>query len=816
MRMFARSIVKFSGACFGYFTAKSSYNMVVHASNHEYAARTTPSKEVLPQQDMDDYIEKYPTRFPSDLIHALLSAHVYTDPTEGEQHVAQFPIGDTTEKYNQYLTEWIVNTVFDQYNNPQYGYYYGVHYNNHHTKQSVLAHKGSSISDLIQEWDGKENMAYYISKQLVKQQVASYCVTKEVCKQAKENGYHLSFTGYSTGGLLAEISAYFAYKDFEYNVSKQETRCVSFETPGQIVSNDPQIKHICYLSKPNFFNSCYPHISSFYTTDNLYTLPFTSSMLHSHVDNLKQMLSIFASQTDSHDNYRLVQKWPLVIYNTDGKERIIDDVKDELFAFHNMSNYLRNAIFQTMKNFKDLNVLQKLFISSVEQSLLMKPLNHEDEENIQNAIGDLDKLHAGIFISIGKLYQAIYDCTITPAQYNFYQHNFEKDTSFSYSLYLQHSIKPKLNIDCDLSYQTKECNLRHTKLNTLRFIADVYLEILSKCPEEAIGPPFFNEQEAALLLSLKHAYTISDSGLIIPTKKNVSAEQIQDMVLSFDEKITKFLLAENAFCDDRIVFLSEDTPFNLPHLISHFYSIHSGVSFWRYYVDKAYEITQLDQILSQQQYALVTGVQGSGKTFFVDKYIRDKKTQSLYVDCKSEQDIEKVYHRILTYLDVNLKYCKQKVQLIKEFNYCVSKQDEVTLIFDHVTEYETVKPYIENLPENIKCIIISNTPETIPDSIITEAQTITLRHLSNEEATKYFEKIYCHTLSQDTINNVLEIVGTLPVNLATARKVFHDNPCVNNEKCVERISQMFSNDSSTSKQPYLHDILGCAEWLDAY
>ncbi|MCZ6883804.1 lipase family protein [Rickettsia helvetica] len=92
-------------------------------------------------------------------------------------------------------------------------------------------------------------------------------------KYAEKHNYNLSFTGYSLGAWLAELSLYFAHRDFHYPKAK----AITFDSPGLATENlQPQmhshettfdVKNLnitTYLSAPNFVNVCNPHINKAY------------------------------------------------------------------------------------------------------------------------------------------------------------------------------------------------------------------------------------------------------------------------------------------------------------------------------------------------------------------------------------------------------------------------------------------------------------------------------------------------------------------------------------------------------------------------
>nr|WP_231571873.1 hypothetical protein [Rickettsia amblyommatis] len=57
-------------------------------------------------------------------------------------------------------------------------------------------------------------------------------------KYAEENNYNLSFTGHPLGVWLAELSLYFAHRDFHYPKAK----AITFDSPGLATENlQPQM-----------------------------------------------------------------------------------------------------------------------------------------------------------------------------------------------------------------------------------------------------------------------------------------------------------------------------------------------------------------------------------------------------------------------------------------------------------------------------------------------------------------------------------------------------------------------------------------------
>src|SRR5688500_18830427 len=121
-----------------------------HIGNIKWNTCTLPgNSEELKQKIENKIIEnnKNYKHHPSDFIHALLSSHVYINSTSGAR-VEFEPTTDKGYKYNQYLTKWKVQKVYDK---PEAGRYYAASYTNDEDYQLVLAHRGttSTLKDLF-------------------------------------------------------------------------------------------------------------------------------------------------------------------------------------------------------------------------------------------------------------------------------------------------------------------------------------------------------------------------------------------------------------------------------------------------------------------------------------------------------------------------------------------------------------------------------------------------------------------------------------------------------------------------------------------
>ena len=190
---------------------------------------------------------------PSDYDYALLSQHVY----EGET----LKPGRSTVPAD---STWRVLEVY-----PGDGGYFGVLYVNDVKRQLVLAHRGTNsiralIEDLVGVYKGQWDSL---------QKLAAYEVTRKSIefRNAHYSDYHLSFTGHSLGGYLAELGVFFCHRSLDY----PEANAVSFESPGigtiaerlQSQHNPIQLQKldiVGYVTYPDLINTCDRHIGTLY------------------------------------------------------------------------------------------------------------------------------------------------------------------------------------------------------------------------------------------------------------------------------------------------------------------------------------------------------------------------------------------------------------------------------------------------------------------------------------------------------------------------------------------------------------------------
>jgi hypothetical protein len=205
------------------------------------------------------------TRFPSDLVHLMMCKDVYRKEHEKRK--------ESKEKINFNNENWIVSEVYiEETNTLKMCKFKAVVYKNEVRRQMVVAFKGlePKIKDIFSKEGGFTNSVEAIfTKGITAQLVKCFHVTHISYIDAKNRNYSLSFTGFSNGAWLAEHAINFIpYIDNEYNLTK--VRAVLFDSHGIFKENqttnnkDMSENIICYLSNPNFANSCNKHYGNVY------------------------------------------------------------------------------------------------------------------------------------------------------------------------------------------------------------------------------------------------------------------------------------------------------------------------------------------------------------------------------------------------------------------------------------------------------------------------------------------------------------------------------------------------------------------------
>ncbi|WCR56385.1 MAG: hypothetical protein PG979_000442 [Rickettsia asembonensis] len=339
---------------------------------------------------------------PTDFLHGLFSLHAYIDSTEND--IVKFAVEKENNKKvkirNEQLKDW---KLFKIFNKPKIGRYYAVAYINENTKQIVLAYRGTTFEklDLLKTNSPfKAHLKSILGDQIVAQQAAAYEATGEITKYANENNYNLSFTDYSLGAWLAELSLYFAHRDFHYPKAK----AITFDSPGLTTENlQPQMysyettfdmKNLnitTYLSAPNFINVCNLHINKAYRlfpkitpkhTGKIINILNKTPLIKNYTPLLHGVLSLsgylldpildsFDPKTGKPIKYEQILDWPCIEYNPKDNT-LINKALDFMPLASNL--IYKNATAMTFGSF--LEIIDQLISGNIATGQFLEVYKH--------------------------------------------------------------------------------------------------------------------------------------------------------------------------------------------------------------------------------------------------------------------------------------------------------------------------------------------------------------------------------------------------------------------------------------------------------
>jgi tetratricopeptide (TPR) repeat protein len=597
--------------------------------------------------------------YPNDFVHGLLSLHVYQEARVNEKVTFQKP---EYQHYDQYLTQWTIHSVHDL---PKLGKYYAVSYTNDQARQLVLAHRGTTAtwSDLFKKDSPiKIDIIGVLGRQIVKQQKAVYKVTKEVATYAKENNYHFSTTGHSLGAWLAEFSVY--YSVFEFGKS---TKAVTFDSPGSIAmkSFDPNIaahentrdirdlEIVTYLSDPNFVNTCNRHIGQVYRLYPDYQKPFIRHFTGSGREGFWSLWG--------HSLAPLLATFD----PSTGKP-----VKSERMARWPVITYTSP--------------------DSVGKNMLTDMLGKAKRDASQErTITSLINLIADVWT--GRIDQTQYLACwkhlkdASPGK---------KVLGDQFSLMYKGSYEP----------QVKD-PFTGQLVSSYKGGADWYLKKLNDCPTEKIAQ-YFGEESllTAQLAELKAQYHIDTAQgryQIVATRHTI--EEMREYLLRLlDVHVTGGRV--KAFLETH-----EQYPLIVPPTLK--LTSYLPPPLGSHYILRIDELDQIDNLLANHAYVIISGEPGFGKTSLAIEYGHRQKNRPSHakivikIDANSREKIEGAYRNIATELGIHTEQQEAEMIMRLVHSQISNSQKQVLLIFDHVEHHQDIAPFVDYLPENTKAII---------------------------------------------------------------------------------------------------------------
>ncbi|WP_341789902.1 lipase family protein [Rickettsia endosymbiont of Polydrusus tereticollis] len=500
---------------------------------------------------------------PNDFVHGLFSSHAYIDSKEND--IVKFTASERNDEQikirNEQLADWKVHKVF---NEPEAGRYYAVTYINEKTKQMVLAHRGTTLEalDLLKtDSPFATDFKSILGGEIVAQQAMAYIATKEITEYTKQHGYNLSFTGHSLGAWLAELSLYFAHRDFNYSKAK----AITFDSPGSakimdsfkpnILSHetDFDVRNLnitTYLSAPNFVNICNRHIHKAYRlfpeitaaeySNKIINLLNKAVPIKNYITLLSLSGDLLDSMLDSFDpeigkpiRYEKILDWPCIEY----------DPKDDTLG--------KKAIDRVLNFIPVGSTIKDLASKLIHRNITATTLGSFLEVIDQFVIGN---------ITVRQFLEVYKHLENDPAQ----GYPSKKDII---------SAKDQFELSYKGHFRSQEVNLSTDIINTNnKGSSDWYLAQLRKLSIDKKEIPNLVKQQ---LKAIKEQYTIEDKNskdYICTTSPNIKVDDLRGQILRLIEvskEAKKILKDRNAYTSNEATKIIEGINSNLPLSLVH-------------------------------------------------------------------------------------------------------------------------------------------------------------------------------------------------------------------------------------------------------
>lgn len=695
------------------------------------------------------------TSYPSDHMHCLMSYHVYTD-TSAKPKNKPSNLDVKREQAWSKLSEhgWTILEIFEEKE------YKSILYVNQKKKQLVLSFRGLrlKLSDFFTpETKQIDSFVYLLlqNKDISHQTIYSYLHTKRAVGLCEENGYILSFTGYSFGAWLAEQCVFFCHKDF----NKRDVRAVTFESPGSYdfldklkissLVNDElkfdleDLDIRSYLNEPNFINTCNKHLGKVYRVYSETSQSITNQFIYDQIELIeedrirKSLMRSFENKIkpSSEKNTFFLKGIKSIL--PDGLELILSSFDTEL-KLKKIVNWPRTEFKsskefrETFKNLVDADqVLQLIpFIQSVPDSIKSLSSAFTNLTLKQNC--EIVSDHLNSLSIVFTLITETVSGTFNDEKFlEYFQQNDNLESelpSETKNLF----NKKNFMVNFDSQYKVQEVNVFRELLNNhLYGSVDYYLEKFSKINEFSnLNDEFMIKQ----LEKLRSEFQIETDDKQIWLKSHrvpveVIRERFERLIL-LDDKLRQFL--EVYFCDDERV--------NGPSGKLRSYFKEAKL---KYFVCRERELRYIREKFHTKQYVCIYGKAGCGKSTLARHYAyerceKDKYNVVRWVDASCEQNILIDFKRIAHELNI---YNKDQgiISLVKNKLNSQSKNDKYLFILDNVTNEEDLAELTYGFGKNCDFILTTRN-ELIEINDDFNYEKLFLKNLNRDEALLFIRK----------------------------------------------------------------------------
>ena len=210
------------------------------------------------------------------------------------------------EQFADLLAGWLVLRVFHDERTE----FLSILYGHHERRQCVLVHRCTVIDSLMTRIGrlstGSHDIQAVILNEITDYQACGYRATQAAVDSphVRTSGYALSFSGFSLGAWMAELSVYYCHQE---EIGYRAVRAVTFDGPGSHLMLEANLERnkvlgadrfrpsdldtVAYLSLPNIVNCTNRHIGLVYTVYDQRDEPFFSA--NDHTDKEQSIFAEF-------------------------------------------------------------------------------------------------------------------------------------------------------------------------------------------------------------------------------------------------------------------------------------------------------------------------------------------------------------------------------------------------------------------------------------------------------------------------------------------------------------------------------------------
>ncbi|QQV74492.1 hypothetical protein H6P87_00026 [Rickettsia tillamookensis] len=747
---------------------------------------------------------------PNDFVHGLFSLHAYIDSKEND--IVKFAVEKENDKKikirNEQLEDW---RIFKIFNKPEIGRYYAVSYINERTKQMVLAYRGTTFEklDLLKANSPlKAHLKSILGGQIVAQQAAAYEATGEVTKYANENNYNLSFTGYSIGAWFAELSLYFAHRDFHYPKAK----AITFDSPGSakimdsfkpnILSHETtfDVKNLnitTYLSAPNFVNVCNPHIHKAYrlfpkitaaeynskiinTLNKAVPIKSYITLLSLNGDLLDSMLDSFDLATGKPIRSEKILDWPCIEY----------DPKDDTLG--------KKAIDK---------VLNFIPVGSTIKDLASKLIHRNiTATTLGSFLEIIDQLVSGNIASEQFL--------------EIYKH-LENNAAQGYPSKEIITSEGKFELSYKGHYRIEEVNLSIDVANTnSKSSSDWYLAQLSKLSIDKKEIPNLIKQQLKVIKELYEIKPQYGKYYIFTNSPNVKVDDLREQIfrlIEVSEEAKEVLEDSNAYTTNESIKVTENIISNLPPLSTYNLIVRNEI------------LQEIEETLNEKRFITVSAFAGTGKSTIAIEYGSKQRDEAKkivrFINADSADKIFEAYRQLAKEVAIYTIGEKEEdiIRLVHE--RIANLKPSTLFIFDNVEKYKDIESYLNgimNMPNDKTQVIITTRNNKLSEDIT----NIKLKPFNREEAILYLVESLKDRLNKQDISNLLAELSSedafiLPYSLSKAVAYLKENKLLRVDDYINYFKNSKDDHIETvlllqllEKSPLAWLILQCSAHLD--